>query len=82
LGIEPDGLTKVLQTQSLVLSEGEYTARLIIGDLGDNALDSAVFIKGNSFSASAVPAVPEPGTLILFGSGLVGVGLLRRRNRG
>jgi hypothetical protein len=80
LDIEPDGLTTVLSTQALYLGQGEHSARLIIGDVGDSNLDSAVFIRGTSFSATPTPAVPEPGTLILIGTGLAAVGFLRRRN--
>jgi hypothetical protein len=85
LNIEPDGLTAVLTTQPILLNGGTqlnpvvHTARLVIGDVADPELDSAVFIQGNSLSAT--PAVPEPGTLVLLGTGLAAAGLLRRRSR-
>jgi hypothetical protein len=86
LTVEPDGLTTILTAQALNLDGGPqngpsvvHTARLIIGDVGDNEIDSAVFIRGNSFSAT--PAVPEPGTLILIGTGLAAIAFMRHRIR-
>jgi hypothetical protein len=77
LNVEPDGLTTVLVTQSIVLGEGIHTARLVIGDVADPTLDSAILIQGGSFSAT--PAVPEPTTLLLLGTGLLGIAPLRYR---
>jgi hypothetical protein len=80
-----DGLTDILITQSLTLDGGTslnpiyHTARLVIADVGNGDVDSAVFIRGGSFSAT--PAIPEPGTLVLLGTGLAAAGLLRRRIR-
>jgi hypothetical protein len=80
-----DGLTDVLAIQPIVLNGGTesnpvlYTARIVIGDVGNADVDSAVFIQGGSFSAN--PVIPEPATLLLMGTGLVAIGLLRRRVR-
>ena len=88
LNIAPDGLTTVLVTQTIALNGGtvlsptSHTARLAIGDVGNANVDSAVFIQGSSFSATpGTPAVPEPGTMLFVGAGLVIIGSLRSRLR-
>ncbi len=56
--IEFDGLTAVLTTATLTLEPGElYTVKMVIGDRGDTAFDSAVFLAGGSFDIGDV----EPG---------------------
>lgn len=79
LDLEPDGLTQVLPSQTITLGAGQHTATLVITDVNSPSLDSAVFIREGSFVAT--PAIPEPGTLILIGTGLAALGLLRRRHR-
>jgi len=79
LTIEPDGLSTVLAAQALTLGPGQHSVRLIIGDLASNEVDSAVFVRGGSFSAT--PVIPEPGTLILIGTGLAAMAFVRRRIR-
>lgn len=39
------------------------------------------FVEGVFFVEKAQPQVPEPGTMILLGSALVGLGVMRRRRR-
>jgi hypothetical protein len=80
-----DGLTTVLTTVAMDLSAGEHTMKLAIADVGDFALDSAVFIQAGTLSpgASSLPptaATPEPASWLLLGSGLVAaVGYTRRQ---
>ncbi|HVK55295.1 MAG TPA: choice-of-anchor L domain-containing protein [Burkholderiales bacterium] len=81
-----DGLTTVLNFVADVNPGVENEIVLGIADVGDTILDSAAFIKGNSFSVCGAPgqpdcAVPEPGTLGLTALGLVGIPALRRKKK-
>jgi hypothetical protein len=53
-----------------------------------NTLQTILLIMGvvllsfeNAFAAGPALSVPEPSTLILFATGLVGVGLFRKRKK-
>ncbi|MBA6291681.1 PEP-CTERM sorting domain-containing protein [Colwellia sp. MB3u-70] len=52
-----------------------------IDDVGlwDEALSSADILTLQSIEANNIHAVPEPSLIVLFGLGLVGIGLARRR---
>lgn len=73
-----DGFTTVLTAQALGLGAGAHTISLQIADAGDYVLDSAIFLQAGSFSGTN-PAVPEPGTMLLLGAGLLGLLGLNRR---
>jgi hypothetical protein len=62
------------------------TLTFIIADSGDSSLDSTVYIEGFGTSnpgggteGGGETSIPEPGTLVLFGLGLAGLGFARRK---
>jgi len=77
-GTEYDGFTDVFTASALGLSAGTHHIKLAIADAGDYILDSGVFIQAGSFSDQPT-TVPEPSTLLLLGSALTGLGIMRKR---
>ena len=62
------------------------TLTFIIADSGDDSLDSTVYIEGfgtanpgGGTTGGGQTQIPEPGALALFGLGLAGLGIVRRR---
>jgi hypothetical protein len=75
-----DGLTTVLTASASNLSAGSHTMTFRVRDISDGQLDSAVFVQAGSFSTDTpATSVPEPGTLVLAGAALAGLGVARRR---
>ncbi len=79
LPFEYDGFTDIFTAEALGLTAGTHHIKLAIADAGDSILDSAVFIKGGSFSSTNPGVIPEPTSMLLLGSGLIGSVIARRR---
>jgi hypothetical protein len=86
--IEYNGLTQVFTvTGVLDPNVSVHTIMIGVADTSDSIFDSGVFITGLKAGVSddggiTPETVPEPATMALFGTGLLGLGLLRRRRRG
>ena len=83
---EYDGFTDALTASALGLGSGTHHIKIAIADASDSSWDSAVFIKGGSFSdtdpSDGDPTdVPEPSILALLGLGLAGMTIVRRRKQ-
>ncbi len=74
---EYDGFTDMFTASMTGLTAGQkYHIKLAIADAGDWILDSGVFLQAGSFSKDPVP---EPATMLLFGTGLAGLAAAGRR---
>jgi hypothetical protein len=80
---EYDGFTDLLTASALGIGAGTHHIKIALADTGDASWDSAVFIKGGSFSDKPPEdgEVPEPGILALLGIGLAGMTIMRRRKQ-
>ena len=90
-GIEYNGLTQTFTVVGLLDDQlTEHTITIAVADTSDDIFDSGVFIGGlratqvgvNDGGGITPIATPEPATMALLGTGLLGIGMLRRRRRG
>ena len=54
ISIQYDGFTVVMEAVVVVICGQKYHIKLAIGDAGDSAYDSGVFLEGGSFSSNGV----------------------------
>jgi PEP-CTERM motif len=75
-------LSLLLAVSSWLVTDGSFTLAAYAQNQGGNNLGGNN-PGGNNQGGNNYVAVPEPSTLILFGTGVVGLGglILRRRNR-
>jgi hypothetical protein len=80
---DPHGLLRLTTTTGL-LSAGAHTLLFEVGDVNDHILDSAVFLS-NIRTTVGTPGtggtVPEPGSMLLLGTGLLGAVRAYRKRR-
>jgi hypothetical protein len=67
---------------TLLGSSGFFTSGINVLDFqwGNSGGPGGVLIEYTSATANAVTGTPEPATLVLFGTGLIGLAAFRRRN--
>ncbi len=85
LGQYPDGPTEATLTgvfSPLNVTLVDSTTQTLLPDFSVTLGDGASVLNDGDFQVIEATAVPEPGTWILVGCGLVGLALMRRKHFG
>jgi hypothetical protein len=77
------GYTGWIQMNYTIPTAGDYYLRIGVTNIIDNGWDSGMAMDGAQIDGQVIgdDAVPAPAALALFGLGLVGLSVLRRRRR-
>lgn len=73
------GYTGWIQSDYAIVSAGQYFLSFGVSNWSDTAYDTGLAIDGVSVNGVVIPTVPEPGSLMLAGLGLLAVALRRKR---
>jgi len=77
------GYTGWIESQYNIAAAGNYVLQFGVTNWTDTIFDTGMAIDGVKVAGNPIPVgnVPEPGTLMLLGSGLIGVVAMIRRRR-
>lgn len=75
------GYTDWIQSQYTIGTSGNYILAFGVTNWADQIYDSGLAIAGVTIGGVPITPAPEPGSLVLLGSALLGLGFFYRRRR-